>query len=158
MLASDAMRAVIVLGFVLVRSTDDLWLLYVLGFTQATVGTFFTPARTALVPHVVPGEGLLAANSLSQVTRLITGVVGAGAAGLLATGFGMVWPAFVVDSATFVASFVLVLGCGCQRARWWGASRGPAAASPRCCMNRSRGCASRPGRGCSRARSWARRS
>ena len=158
MLASDAMRAVIALGFVLVRSTDDLWLLYLLGFTQATVGTFFTPARTALMPHVVPHDRLLAANSLSQVTRLITGVVGAGAAGLLATGFGMVWPAFVVDSATFAASFVLVLGVRVSAGQVVGRVARSGGGIAAVLHESVAGCASRPGRGCSRARSWARRS
>lgn len=109
MLVSDLSRAGIVLGFVLVRSADDLWILYLLGFIQATVGTFFTPARTALTPHVVPAEGLLAANSLAQMTRLIAGVLGAAGAGFLMTMAGTAWPAFVVDSLTFLLSFALVL-------------------------------------------------
>ena len=54
MLAADALRMVLVLGFVVVRSADQLWILYVLGFLEATVGTFFTPARIALVPTIVP--------------------------------------------------------------------------------------------------------
>jgi MFS transporter, DHA3 family, macrolide efflux protein len=110
MLVSDALRGAIVVGFVLVRSVDDLWLLYALGLAQATVGTFFTPARTALMPRVVPEEGLLAANSLAQMTRLVAGVLGAAAAGLLATAAGAVWPAFLIDAATFGISFLLVLG------------------------------------------------
>ena len=51
----------------------------VLAFVQASIGTFFTPARGALVPRVVPAEGLLAANAVTQATRVIAGVIGAGA-------------------------------------------------------------------------------
>ena len=110
MLASDLLRAAIVLGFLLVRSADQLWLLYALAVAHSAVGTFFTPARMALVPRIVPEEGLLAANSLAQITRVIAGVLGASAAGLLA-GFAQVtWPAFVVDASTFVVSFLLILG------------------------------------------------
>ena len=47
MLASDLLRAGTVLGFVLVGSPDELWLLFILAFVQASVGTFFTPARVA---------------------------------------------------------------------------------------------------------------
>ena len=43
MLASDLLRAGLVLGFVFVQSVDTLWLLYLLAVAQATVGTFFTP-------------------------------------------------------------------------------------------------------------------
>jgi len=62
MLAADALRVLIVLGFIVVRSADQVWVLYLLGFLEATVGTFFTPARMALVPTIVPKDGLLAAN------------------------------------------------------------------------------------------------
>jgi MFS family permease len=109
MLVSDLLRATLVLGFVVVGSADLLWLLVVLAVAQATVGTFFTPARAAFVTRIVPREGLMAANSVSQGSRLIAGVLGAAAAGLLVGGLGVAWPAFVVDSLTFVASFVLVL-------------------------------------------------
>ena len=58
--------------------------IFVLAATQAVIGTFFSPARTALVPRVVPAEGLLAANSLGQMTRMMAGVVGAGITGVIA--------------------------------------------------------------------------
>src|SRR4051794_7932068 len=109
MLASDAVRAALVLGFVFVQGADMLLLLYVLAITQAAIGTFFTPARTALIPSIVKADGLLAANSLSQAGRLIAGVLGTGAAGVIVGLFSVTWPVFVVDSLTFVASFLFVL-------------------------------------------------
>ena len=109
MLASDALRAPLVLGFVFVQTADMLWLLYLLAFTQAAVGTFFTPARTALIPSIVRSDGLLAANSLSQAGRLIAGVLGTGAAGVIVGLFAVTWPVFVIDSLTFVLSFLFVL-------------------------------------------------
>ena len=81
MLASDLLRAATVLGFVLVGSADELWLLFILAFVQASVGTFFTPARGAVLPKVVPQEGLLAANSIAQATRVVSGIVGPASAG-----------------------------------------------------------------------------
>ena len=109
MLASDLLRAALVLGFVLVQSVDTLWLLYVLALTQAAIGTFFTPARTALIPSIVKNDGLLAANSLSQAGRLIAGVLGTGAAGVIVGLFAVTWPVFVIDSLTFLVSFLFVL-------------------------------------------------
>jgi MFS family permease len=108
MLASDALRAVVVLGFVAVATADALPLLYVLAFVQATIGTFFHPARGALLPRIVPVHGLLAANSIAQATRVVAGVVGTGIAGVLVGGLGVYWPAFVLDALTFGASFLLV--------------------------------------------------
>jgi MFS transporter, DHA3 family, macrolide efflux protein len=109
MLAADLLRAVIVLGFVAVRSPDQIWLLYGLAFLEATVSTFFTPARTALVPAIVPARGLLAANGLSQASRVIASTLGAALACVLFGLAGGAWPAFIVDSLTFVVSFLLVL-------------------------------------------------
>jgi MFS family permease len=109
MLASDLLRALFVLGFIAVGSASTLWLLYLLAFVQATIGTFFTPARGALMPRVVPPEGLLAANSLTQATRVVAFVTGAGLAGFIVGTAGQFWPAFVLDSASFVASFLLIV-------------------------------------------------
>ena len=110
MLASDILRSVTVLGFVLVGSAESLWLLFILAFVQSSVGTFFAPARGAVIPKVVPPEGLLAANSVAQATRVVSGIVGAGIAGLMIGVLGVFWPAFVLDSLSFLASFVLILG------------------------------------------------
>ena len=110
MLASDLLRSVTVLGFVLVGSAESLWLLFILAFVQSSVGTFFTPARAAVIPKVVPANGLLAANSVAQATRVIAGILGAGIAGLLIGVMGVFWPAFVLDALSFLASFVLILG------------------------------------------------
>jgi MFS transporter, DHA3 family, macrolide efflux protein len=108
MLASDLIRAAIVLGFLLVRSPDQLWILYLLAVAHATVGTFFFPARAALMPRVVPADGLMAANSLNQISRVIAGVLGASAAGILVGVADVTWPAFVADASTFLVSFLIV--------------------------------------------------
>jgi MFS family permease len=109
MLASDLLRAVTVLGFILVGSADLLWLLFLLAFAQATVGTFFTPARGAILPRIVPPEGLLAANSIAQATRVVSSVLGAGLGGVLIGLVGVYWPAFVIDALTFLISFAFIV-------------------------------------------------
>jgi MFS family permease len=110
MIVSDTARAVIVMAMVLVARQDALPALFALACLQAVIGTFFSPARTAMIPRVVPDDGLLAANSLSQATRMIAGVVGAGATGVIAAvAGGQVWPVFLVDGATFLVSVLLVM-------------------------------------------------
>jgi MFS family permease len=110
MLASDLIRSVLVLGFILVASTDRLWLMYVIAIAHATVGTFFTPSRMALIPRIVPREGLMAANSLNQMTRVLAAVFGSALAGFIVGIADVSWPAFTVDALTFLLSFGLVLG------------------------------------------------
>jgi MFS transporter, DHA3 family, macrolide efflux protein len=110
MIVSDAVRAVLVISMVLVARADTLPVLFALATLQAVIGTFFSPARMAMIPRVVPEDGLLAANSLSQATRMVGGVVGAGITGVIAAAAGQVWPVFLVDGATFILSALLVLG------------------------------------------------
>jgi MFS family permease len=104
MVVSDIIRAGLVLGFLLVSSADLMWLLYGVAFLQASIGTFFNPARTALMPKVVPADSLLGANSLSEMSRIVAGVAGTAAAGLIAGLVGSLSPVFWLDSATFLVS------------------------------------------------------
>ena len=117
MVVSDLLRAVVVLGFIVVGSADLVPLLIVLAFIQASIGTFFNPARGALVPRIVPAEGLLAANSISQATRVIAGVVGSAMAGLIVGVAGVTWPAFVIDAVTFLVSAAVVLRVAAEAGR-----------------------------------------
>jgi MFS transporter, DHA3 family, macrolide efflux protein len=108
MIVSDLLRGMLVLGFTVVGSRDQLWLLYLIGFVQATIGTFFTPARGALTPHLVPPSGLLAANSLAQTSRIMFGLLGTAAAGVLIGALEVFWPVFTLDALTFFISALLV--------------------------------------------------
>jgi MFS transporter, DHA3 family, macrolide efflux protein len=109
MLAADLLRAFLVAGFVAAQAAESLPLLLVLGLLVSSVGSFFTPARGALLPHIVPRHGLPAANSLAQATFMVAQVAGSGTAGLLFGVFHTAWPGFILDSATFLVSFLLIL-------------------------------------------------
>lgn len=108
MLVADLLRAIVVLGFLFVRSEELVPLIYVIGFVQASIGTVFNPARAAFLPAVVGTEKLLAANSVSQTSRIVFNLLGTGAAGILAAVGDTLAPAFVLDSATFFVSFLLI--------------------------------------------------
>ena len=108
MLVSDLLRGVIVLCFLFVQSAELVPLIYVIAFAQATVGTVFNPARSAFLPAVVGEKRLLAANSVSQTSRIIFGLLGTGAAGVLAAVGTTLAPAFIVDAGTFFVSFLLI--------------------------------------------------
>jgi MFS family permease len=111
MLVSDTLRAVVVLGMLVVATDAALPALFALACLQAIIGTFFAPARIAMLPRVVPAEGLLAANSLSQATRMVASVIGGGITGVVAAmAGGQVSAVLLVDAATFLVSVVLVYG------------------------------------------------
>lgn len=108
MLASDLLRGFLVLGFILVGNKDSLWLLYVVAFIEATIGTFFTPARSAIIPNIVPEAGLLAANSLAQTSSVVAGVLGSAIAGVIIGISSSYWLIFTLDALTFFISFALI--------------------------------------------------
>jgi predicted MFS family arabinose efflux permease len=108
MIGSDLIRAALVLALLLVDAADDIWFLFVVVFLHASVGTFFRPARMKLLPRIVTGEQLLAANSVNEATRVIGFAVGTALAGLLVGVTGVFAPVFLADAATFVLSAGLV--------------------------------------------------
>jgi MFS family permease len=108
MIGSDLIRGLLVLGFIPAAISGQIWLMYVLGFIQATVGTFFVPARVSLLPMLVPENGLLAANSMMHTGRVAAGMLGGGVVGVLIGLLSVSWPIFILDSLTFFASVLLV--------------------------------------------------
>lgn len=103
LIASDLLRAVIVLGFLLVRTEQEIWLLYVLTVLQLSISAFFEPARAALVPSLVAREDLVTSNALDATTWSSMLAVGAALGGLATAMFGIT-TAFLIDSASFILS------------------------------------------------------
>ena len=64
MIGADLARAVLFAGLVFVRSADQIWLAFVLVTLGVIATAFFEPARTAMLPDVVPREHLITANAL----------------------------------------------------------------------------------------------
>ncbi len=109
LIVSDLLRAVVVLGYLLVDRPERVWLAYVLSAVQFSVSTFFEPARAAIVPRLVAEAELLDANTLSSITWSAMLTLGGAIGGLTAALFG-VRTALVIDSLSFVAWALLVLG------------------------------------------------
>ncbi|MCB9435683.1 MAG: MFS transporter [Anaerolineales bacterium] len=108
MIVSDLLRMVIVLGLLLVNSSDRLWLLYVLTTLQFMASAFFEPARAAILPSIVDrGTELLTANTLSSATWSAVLAFGAAIGGITAAQFG-VGIALVIDALTFLLSAFLI--------------------------------------------------
>lgn len=106
MLASDLIRPALTLAMIPAVLDKNLWLVYALAFALSAVGTFFNPAKGALIPKMVPADQLLAANSLSQTSQTLAFVAGPTLAGAIffALGAGNQWMAFVFDAVSFVVS------------------------------------------------------
>lgn len=107
MIISDLLRAVVVLGFLLVRRADQLWIIYLLTVLQLAFSTFFEPAKTAAIPSIVSDRELVAANAISSVTWSVMLTLGAAIGGLITGWFGTD-VSFVLDSLTFLLSAALI--------------------------------------------------
>ena len=107
LIACDLARAVIVLGFLLVRQPDQIWLLYVITTLQLTLSGIFFPTREAILPDIVAEREVGTANALSATTWSTMLSIGA-ALGGLATGQWGIYPAFVIDSLSFLISAVFL--------------------------------------------------
>ena len=107
MIVSDVLRAVVVLGFLVVRRADQLWIIYVLTVLQLALSTFFEPAKTAAIPSIVTDRELVAANAISSVTWSIMLTLGAAIGGIITGWFGTN-AAFILDALSYLLSAALI--------------------------------------------------
>lgn len=103
LIASDLLRAIVVLNFLFVRSGQDVWLLYVLTMLQLSISAFFEPTRAALMPSLVARQDLVTANALDGTTWSTMLALGAALGGLATAVFGIT-TAFLIDAASFIIS------------------------------------------------------
>lgn len=109
MIAADLARAGLFAGLVFVRSADDIWLAFVLVTLGVIATAFFEPARTAMLPDVVPREHLITANALSAATWAVMLAVGASVGGAITVLVGRD-AAFACNGLSFLASAAALRG------------------------------------------------
>ena len=107
MIVSDLLRAIVVLGFLLVRRADQLWIIYFLTVLQLAFSTFFEPAKTAVIPSIVADRELVAANAISSVTWSAMLTLGAAIGGVVTGLFGTN-VSFILDALSFLLSAALI--------------------------------------------------
>ncbi len=115
LIVTDLIRAVTVLGFLLVTRPEDLWLLYTLTAIQLGISGFFFPTRNAILPDLVSDRELGAANALSSTTWSVMLALGAALGGLV-SGIWGINPAFVIDAMTFILSAFFIFRVNYQEA------------------------------------------
>lgn len=103
MIVTDIVRGVLILGLLLVRTADRVWLAYVVMALTVTGSAFFEPARTATIPNVTRKDELMSANALSSAAWAAMLAVGASIGGLVTALAGRD-VAFVINSVSFFVS------------------------------------------------------
>ena len=109
LIATDLLRAGLILLIPLLAGyTDGMWSVYGVIFLVFTVTCFFSPAKSAIIPNLVKKRELLAANSLSNITRLIAMIGGVTAGGIIVAWTGTKM-SFYLDSLSFLLSGLAIL-------------------------------------------------
>ena len=107
MIASDLIRAVVALCFIVTIHSRHTWTLYVLSGLLMFASPFFTSGRSSILPTIANKEELHAANSLTQTTAWTTLTIGTFLAGTTVMQFGYGW-AFAGNSLSFLISALCI--------------------------------------------------
>jgi MFS family permease len=102
MIASDLVRAVVALGFILAFREHQVWLLYTFSALLMIASPFFTAGRSAILPTIADKDEIHTANSLTQTTQWTTLTIGT-FLGATIVGIGYEW-AFTFNALSFVFS------------------------------------------------------
>ncbi len=109
LITADLLRAGLILLIPLLTDyTDTMWSIYGVIFLVFTVTCFFSPAKSAIIPNLVKKGELLAANSLSNITRMIAMIGGVTVGGIIVAWAGTKM-SFYLNSLSFLLSGLAIL-------------------------------------------------
>jgi MFS family permease len=111
MIASDLIRAAIVLALI---GAGNLRTIYLLLFLMSTVSTFFVPAQSVTIRAIVPPEGLMAANALLQQAMQLARIVSPALAGALVSWLGAA-SCYGLDAVSYLFSAAMIAGIAIAR-------------------------------------------
>jgi MFS family permease len=107
MIASDLVRAVVALCFILTVSRSDTWLVYLLSALLMVASPFFTAGRASILPAITTRDELHTANSLTQTTQWTTLTIGTLLGGVSVAQFGYKL-AFAGNALSFLISALCI--------------------------------------------------
>lgn len=103
MIFCDFARAASLLGILLVRSPETLWIAFALTSVQMMLSALFEPAKTSSIPNVTTPEQLVDANVISTATWSIIFTTG-----MAIGGFATEWLGtdlvFILDAISYIIS------------------------------------------------------
>ncbi|MCA0987680.1 MFS transporter [Guptibacillus algicola] len=105
MVVSDLVRAGLVLMLIFATT---IWMVYICLFGIGMFAALFIPAKNGKLKELVPDDQMKSAMSITSMIDSGTKVLGPLLSGLLVTAFGAN-PVFLIDSATFILSAILLL-------------------------------------------------
>jgi MFS family permease len=103
MISMDIVRAFLVLGYLLVRRADQIWILYLIAAVEVSMMTLFEPARTAAIPNICEKKEWVAANAIGSITWSSVLTIGSATGGLVTAILGRS-ACYILDSCSFLLS------------------------------------------------------
>ncbi|HEY0601517.1 MAG TPA: MFS transporter [Herpetosiphonaceae bacterium] len=76
LIVTNLLFALALLPLLLVKTADQIWIVYAVQFAQSLIGVFSGPAEDALLPNLVGNGDLASANSLNAMNNNIAGLIG----------------------------------------------------------------------------------
>lgn len=107
MIICDIARGVLVLGLILIKSEELLWLAYLITAFQMVFSAIFEPAKTSSIPNVTSDKELVNANILSAASWSIIFTTGM-AFGGFATAYLGTDLVFIINTISYLVSAVFI--------------------------------------------------
>src|SRR5437870_6741128 len=100
MIVADVLRGVLCLGFFLIHSASQVWMVYVLAGAVTALAAVFEPASMAAIPNLVDREDLATANVMAGAVWGSMLAVGSAIGGVVVAAFGR-RAGFLGDAVSF---------------------------------------------------------
>jgi MFS family permease len=107
MITLDLLRALLALSLIFADTSGQLWLAGATLLLMHSFAAIFNPARSAVLPALVPREQLGSANALNDVTGQSAFFIGPVIGGWIIATWG-IHAVFLINGATFVISALLI--------------------------------------------------
>jgi MFS family permease len=107
MILCDIARGVLVLGLILIKSEELLWLAYLITAVQMVFSAIFEPAKTSSIPNVTSDKELVNANILSAASWSIIFTTGM-AFGGFATAYLGTDLVFIINTISYLISGIFI--------------------------------------------------
>jgi predicted MFS family arabinose efflux permease len=108
MVVCNLLLAVGLAPLLLLDTSAQIWVVYVVLLWESLVEVFFAPAEQALLPRLVDDADLVTANALNSQNQQLSRLIGSALGGIAAAAGGIAAVA-VLDVATFLVAAGLVL-------------------------------------------------
>lgn len=107
---------VVGLGILTVSGSVEVWHLYAVTVLNSAFSAVTTPARTALIPALVPRENLVNAVALNATIGQTSQIIGPALGGLAIDFFGL-GATYAINGGFYLAAMVVILGIRTAAAR-----------------------------------------